>query len=596
MTKLVNTSELWFVPVANPDGYDFTFTPGNRLWRKNLRDNNGDGADRRAVDGVDLNRNFADQWGYDNEGSSPDPPARPTAAPAPLRAGDPGAGRPAATRSASSSPINYHSAAELLLYGVGWQVDPRADDDPVFEALSGTDGRSGGDRRRPGDPGLRPGSRAELYTTNGETTDHAYTRVRHARLHAGDRHRVGDSARAGDCRAFNFPDDEALIQAGVREEHPVRAQRRGVGRQPGRAAQLRREHPGRVPGQDHAAVRARHLRRVVRRRRSSVEVNAKRSLGEVTLKYRLNGHGPTYTVPTRELRGGERYGEVRRPVLPPPPRHDPRPCDVGDSVEVWWQARKAKSTSFTFKVVYDAKGGRSGVLLLAAEDYTGNPGRAVRRPALPRRPPGRLRANGIDPDVYDVDAKSRVAPHPLGVLSHFNAVVWYTGDDVIPRDPTQGPGTASRLAHDEIARVRDFINEGGRVFASGENLPYAHMNGYPYPPGPTAPVPLHGRRVPVLLRHVPLPGWARHRQVRRPAVQPFGSLFDFADFTPDTLGDTANPSQILHTTSSFLPARRTRTSPAPRSRSTSSSASSARSRSRAASRPTRPMTTRRGSG
>jgi hypothetical protein len=29
--------------VANPDGYDYTFTPGNRLWRKNLRDNNNDG-------------------------------------------------------------------------------------------------------------------------------------------------------------------------------------------------------------------------------------------------------------------------------------------------------------------------------------------------------------------------------------------------------------------------------------------------------------------------------------------------------------------------------------------------------------------------
>ena len=39
----MNTTELWFLPVANPDGYDFTFTEGNRLWRKNLRDNNGDG-------------------------------------------------------------------------------------------------------------------------------------------------------------------------------------------------------------------------------------------------------------------------------------------------------------------------------------------------------------------------------------------------------------------------------------------------------------------------------------------------------------------------------------------------------------------------
>ena len=72
ITRLLDTTELWFLPVANPDGYDFTFTPGNRLWRKNLRDNNGDGQ-ITAGDGVDLNRNFAYKWGYDNEGSSPDP-------------------------------------------------------------------------------------------------------------------------------------------------------------------------------------------------------------------------------------------------------------------------------------------------------------------------------------------------------------------------------------------------------------------------------------------------------------------------------------------------------------------------------------------
>ena len=36
ITDLVDTTELWFLPVANPDGYDFTFTEGNRLWRKNL--------------------------------------------------------------------------------------------------------------------------------------------------------------------------------------------------------------------------------------------------------------------------------------------------------------------------------------------------------------------------------------------------------------------------------------------------------------------------------------------------------------------------------------------------------------------------------
>src|SRR3954452_8550035 len=72
ITALVDTRELWFVVVANPDGYDFTFTPGNRLWRKNLRDNDGNG-NIDVNDGVDPNRNFPTAWKYDDEGSSGDP-------------------------------------------------------------------------------------------------------------------------------------------------------------------------------------------------------------------------------------------------------------------------------------------------------------------------------------------------------------------------------------------------------------------------------------------------------------------------------------------------------------------------------------------
>ena len=53
---LLRKNELWFIPVANPDGYEFTFDH-ERLWRKNLRDNNNDGQ-ITVVDGVDPNRNF----------------------------------------------------------------------------------------------------------------------------------------------------------------------------------------------------------------------------------------------------------------------------------------------------------------------------------------------------------------------------------------------------------------------------------------------------------------------------------------------------------------------------------------------------------
>ena len=63
--------------------------------------------------------------------------------------------------------INYHSAAELLLYGVGWQVATRSPDDLIFEAQAGDDAN-------PAVPGYDPDQSAELYTTNGETTEHAH--------------------------------------------------------------------------------------------------------------------------------------------------------------------------------------------------------------------------------------------------------------------------------------------------------------------------------------------------------------------------------------------------------------------------------------
>src|SRR4051812_44027966 len=66
--NLLKSRELWFVLVANPDGYQYTFDH-ERLWRKNLRDNDHDGQVTRA-DGVDPNRNYPSHWGYDEEGSS----------------------------------------------------------------------------------------------------------------------------------------------------------------------------------------------------------------------------------------------------------------------------------------------------------------------------------------------------------------------------------------------------------------------------------------------------------------------------------------------------------------------------------------------
>ncbi len=67
VVNILNTEELWFVLVQNPDGYQYTFDV-DRLWRKNLQDNDGDG-EITSLDGVDLNRNFPEHWNYDDEGS-----------------------------------------------------------------------------------------------------------------------------------------------------------------------------------------------------------------------------------------------------------------------------------------------------------------------------------------------------------------------------------------------------------------------------------------------------------------------------------------------------------------------------------------------
>jgi Zinc carboxypeptidase len=162
MRQLLKDTELWFVPVANPDGYDWTFEPDQRLWRKNLRDNNGDGAVSPG-DGVDMNRNFEYKWGYDNEGSSPSPPSDTYRGPAPLSEPENAAMDRFVARITPEFFVNYHSAAELLLYGTGWQVATPTPDHVIYEAMAGDDAD-------PAIPNYDPDVSAELYTTKAAPT------------------------------------------------------------------------------------------------------------------------------------------------------------------------------------------------------------------------------------------------------------------------------------------------------------------------------------------------------------------------------------------------------------------------------------------
>lgn len=214
VTKLVDSTEMWFLLSANPDGYDYTFTSDSaRLWRKNLRDNNGDGK-ITAGDGVDPNRNFAYRWGYDNEGSSPNPSSETYRGPKASSEPETVALDTFEKRIGFKYAINYHSAAELLLYGVGWQVATPTPDDIAYKALAGTPENSAV-------PGYYPQVSSELYTTNGEADSQAANAngvmmftPEMSTCQTASAVDPNDRWKPEDCASvFNFPDDEKLIQA-----------------------------------------------------------------------------------------------------------------------------------------------------------------------------------------------------------------------------------------------------------------------------------------------------------------------------------------------------------------------------------------------
>ena len=470
VTNLVNTRELWFVLVANPDGYQYTFDT-ERLWRKNLRDNDGDGQITSA-DGVDPNRNFNEHWNYDNEGSSFQFSAEDYRGTAAASEPETQAMQGLLDRLKFKFMVNYHSYGQLLLYSFGWQVQTPSADDPIFLALSGTDAN-------PAIPGFDPGVGADLYTTNGETTDYAHARDNTLAWTP----ELGEGVSGN---GFVFPDDESLIQqeflntlpfaldvamSAPNPAQPVSHLRNTVKPFYLELSSIEPELSGNPQGDFRFAVSYGDPQ--------VVQVLAARSLGPVTLKYQING-GAIQSASTDEWNGGERFGDpgdvyyhiVRGQVTGTSP---------GDNVKVWFEGGGQVSDSFTYtaKVESDAR-----VLVLAAEDYSGiSP--VYKKNTAPNYLSyylDALAANGIAADVYDVDANGRKAPSALGVLSHYKAVIWYTGDDLITREPGMVPGTASRLANDEMLAVRSFLNEGGRLLYTGKYAGYEYAFGYEFQP------------------------------------------------------------------------------------------------------------------
>ncbi|WP_155056446.1 M14 family metallopeptidase [Streptomyces blattellae] len=435
--KIVDSTELWFVLSANPDGYDYTFeNSDNRLWRKNLRDVNGDGVISTG-DGVDLNRNFAYKWGYDDEGSSPDPTSQTYRGAAPGSEPETRALDAFEKRIGFEYGINYHSAAELLLYGVGWQVATPTPDDVVYETLAGTPENSA-------IPGYHPQVSSELYVTNGEADGHAANvngmamfTPEMSTCETASNVNPDDQWNPDDCQSiFTFPDDETLIQQEFAKNIPFAlsvAESAAHPDQPSSSVGLKAADFTPAPFTTSYSRGA----------DQEISVVARKSLRDKELKYRVNG-GRTWDNALRPWKGGETYGgednihfdEYRAKVQNGEP---------GDKVEVWFtgETRSGKPVSsehFTYTI---AERPRADTLVVAEEGAAATQAKTY---------VDALKANGRRATVWDVATQG--PPDALGVLSHFDTVVHYTGAGV--------PGNATQL------QLRAYLNEGGKLIEAGE--------------------------------------------------------------------------------------------------------------------------------
>ena len=161
ITDLIDNREIYFVFNVNPDGYyhnEVTDPGGGGLWRKNRR-NNGDG-----TFGVDLNRNFGYQWGFDDDGSSPTTNSTTYRGTGPFSEPETQVMRDFIESRDFSIAIWYHSYSNLLLWSWGYDY-LYTEDELAFREI--------GDSVQAWN-GYTPGPGWTLYPVNGGSDDWCY--------------------------------------------------------------------------------------------------------------------------------------------------------------------------------------------------------------------------------------------------------------------------------------------------------------------------------------------------------------------------------------------------------------------------------------
>jgi len=123
ITQIVDSSEIWFIPLLNPDGHKLVIDQSDVWWRKNIRDNNDNHSIDTAsygngYDGVDLNRNYSYMWG--NISASDDPYSVTYHGSEPFSEPETQALRDFLAAGHFLAGISYHTYGEYVLYPYGF--------------------------------------------------------------------------------------------------------------------------------------------------------------------------------------------------------------------------------------------------------------------------------------------------------------------------------------------------------------------------------------------------------------------------------------------------------------------------------------------
>ncbi|GBP50617.1 Carboxypeptidase B [Eumeta japonica] len=162
----IKNIDWYFMPVVNPDGYEFTHT-SDRLWRKNRRTPPVTG---RVCSGIDLNRNFGYKWG--GKGSSNNPCSEIYGGRRAFSEPESKALADFITNSATnfSAYLTYHSYGQYLLYPWGYEnvVPPDYQDlDKLGKKIAQAIQETGGSQYKVGS------SSGLLYPASGGSDDWA---------------------------------------------------------------------------------------------------------------------------------------------------------------------------------------------------------------------------------------------------------------------------------------------------------------------------------------------------------------------------------------------------------------------------------------